>query len=876
MPAPPRLARALVSLLTRGEVREVILGDLDEEFHDRLAAGWSAPAARRRYWRQAIASVTSMGRDRLSPEPSTGPGDGPGSRAARLAGLIVQDVKYGVRLVGRHRAFAAAAVVTLALGIGANTAVFTVAWHTLLRPLPYPDAHRLVTVWEVIERTGALNTVMPANYRDWEREGRSFDAIAAFGSFRDTADFIGDGEPDQWRLRYVTARYFDVFRLRPLIGRPLNEADAARFTVILSEGVWRRHFAADPDIAGREIRLNDRTALIAGVMPARFEEAAGQVEAWVAFALPADVPSQRQTAHYLGVVARLKSDVTVAQAQGEVAAIAARAAERYPRENRGLSATVRSVADDRGATVRSGLTLTALAALAVLAIACANLGSLQFSRTAGRMREFGIRTSLGASRGRIVAQLVTEGLVMAAAGTALGLALGVWLLAVVRALAPASVQRAAAQGPTVEVVLGAVGLALASALAFAIWPAWQAGTRAAASLGQRTDAGDRRSRTVRGTLVTGQIALAVVLLAAAATLGISLRNVLSVDPGFRPDGLLTFDLSLARTRFDTYRKREAFVEAVRAEVSSLPGITGVCAINQIPFDPLGHMTYVPEGRDVTIAAAPRTVTPGCLEVIGVRLVRGRTIGAAEPVRAAVVSEAFARSAWSTVDVSGRRIHVGTKNGALVEVVGVVEDVRQESLERAGIPQVYEVASERAPFWPHRIIARTSGPPDTMFDALRTAVRRVDPTQPVANLRALKDVMGDTIRPRWFDLSLVSVFSAIALVLSAVGLYGLLAQIVAQRTGEIGIRLALGATSRSVVRLVMRTAWIAVAVGGTVGLAGAAAASGMLRRFVFGISPTEPALHLGAAGVLALVALAAAWIPARRAARVDPVRTLRQT
>jgi putative ABC transport system permease protein len=874
MPRPPGLARALVRLLLRRDAREVILGDLDEDFRGQIAAGATRRAARRRYWRLAFGSLVSFGRDRLAVDRAV---EADAARRGAALAPVWQDLRHGVRLLARSPGFAVTSVVTLAIGIGANTAIFAVAWQVILRPMPYPAPDRLVTVWEEVIRSGSRNTVMPANFRDWEREGTSFQAIAAFGSFQQTLDLSGEGDPEQWRTRSVTARYFDVFGMAPLVGRTLQASDAQRWTVVLSEGTWRRRFGADPFIVNRQIRLSDRPTLVVGVMPARFAEQAGDVDAWLAFELPPEKAGQRLAAHYLGVVARLKPGVTVAQADQQVRAIAARAAAEFPRENGDLSATVAPMQGDRGMRMRSALVLLALSAAAVLLIACVNIGTLLASRTAARMRELGIRASLGASRGRLAAQLVTESILLAGIAGVAGVLVSRLLLSAFAAVYPAAVRPVDAIGTDPVILAFAAVLALFGAAAFAAWPAWRAGTRAARWLGRRGDTGDRRAREVRASLVSVQIALAVVLLVSAATLAWSLRNVLGVDPGFVAEGVLTFDVTLRRPRLDTFAKRQRVLDGVLAEVGGLPGVTAVCAINEIPFDgePPAVMWYIPEGREKPVVTVPRTVSPGCLELLRARLTRGRTFTDREVQRVAIVTESFAGQAWPGQDPLGKRVHIGLKEGPLLEVIGVVADTRQHSLTQRSAIVLYELAGEGSAFWPSRVLARTAVPPASIFAGVRAAVRRVDPDQPVANLRTLEALRRATVAGRRLDLSLVSLFTVMALVLSAVGIYGLLAQSVAQRTREIGVRLALGATPASVVALMMRAAWISVAAGAAAGLAGAYYAARILQGFVFGMSPTEPYLIAGVLAGVGGVALGAAWMAARRAARIDPVRTLNQ-
>jgi predicted permease len=375
-------------------------------------------------------------------------------------------------------------------------------------------------------------------------------------------------------------------------------------------------------------------------------------------------------------------------------------------------------------------------------------------------------------------------------------------------------------------------------------------------------------------LVTAQIALAVVLLTGAALLVTSLVQVLRVDPGFDAARVVAFDVSLPQSRVDTWAKRDDLLTRIVESVRGVPGVTAACAINTAPFDEDANMTYVPDGQSRPVSANPRNVTRGCFDVLGIELRAGRQFAAVEHTRVAIVTESFARAAWPGANPIGQRVHLGVKDGPLIEIVGVVADSRQRSLERQPYPQFYEAASESSAFWPSRVIARTGAAPAAIFGPVRDAVRRVDRDQPVARLRALSDAIGSSTSARRFDLSLVSGFAVIALTLAAVGVYGLLSQIVAQRRQEIGIRLALGATTRSVTALVKTSAWWAVAAGVAAGAGAAALASRVLRQFMFGISTTDPRIYVGVAATLTIVALLAAWLPARRAARIDPLSSMR--
>ena len=866
---PPRLPRWLTGWLAPADLRHSLFDDLDEAFageatsRGRLGAGlW--------YWRQTVAGLPSLLRLRMSRATTAFTHRPRGT----LMEALLTDVRYASRLLIKAPGFTLAAVLTLALGIGANTAIFTVAWRLILQPLPYPSPERLVQVWELPEN-GRPNTVAPGNFLDWQTQSRSFEALAAFTAFRGATDLTGGGEPEQLEIRYVTADYFRVFGITPLVGRGLDTRDVEDDirTVVISEPLWRRRFGADARVLGRSVRLNDLPYQIVGVMPADFQTAAGRVDLWAGMTIrPA--PDGHRRAHYLGAVGRLNPTVTLQQADEDVKRIAAGAARLFPESNAKLSATVRSLQEQRAPTLRAGLIVLAGAAGLVLLIACANLASLQFVRAVARGRELGVRVALGASRPRLIRQLLTESLLLSALGTAVGIVVGSWLLRAVARVGPPVVSRAIDQGPDLTVAGVGVGLAIASALLSATLPAWRATGTASGQLRQRSATGDRGTSRIRTMLVTAEIGLAIVLVICASLLVVSLTRVLRVDPGFDPDGVIAFDVSLPQTRYPEFGARDQFFLSLFQHLRAVPGVGAVCAINEVPFDATATMWYIPEGATKPVTALPRTITPDCLDVLRMTVVSGRPFSRDEPARVVIVTANFARAAWPGLNPIGRRVHLGVPEGPLLEIVGVVGDSLQGAPDAGRALQVFEVMSAASAFPPSRVLVRTTLPPESAAAAIRTTARRVDPLQPVARLRRLDDIVGGSTASRRFDLVLLSSFAIMALVLAAIGIYGLLGQIVAQRSNEIGIRLALGATGGSVVRLVMRNAWVAVAAGAMMGLGGAWLASQLLQDFMFGVSPTEPRLYIGAAGALAAIALVAAWLPARRAARVDPTSALR--
>jgi putative ABC transport system permease protein len=869
---PPRWATRVAGLRLPADRREFVLGDLAEEFNERVSTR-GRPDANRWYWRQAWR--TAFGRHphllRSNPPPDA-------SRRLLSMPPLTHDLRFALRSLRRQPGFAVAAVLTLALGIGANAAVFRVAWQVVLKPLPYPAADRLVRVWEAYRRGGRelTNTVAPGNFVDWQRDTHVFEKFAAYNALRSTVDLTGVGDPTQLDVRTVTADYFAVFGVAPLVGRTLGAADARTdvSTAVLSEGVWRQRFGSDSQVVGRTIQLSGDPYTVVGVMPAAFGGAAGPaVDAWLGMGLsPAEAANHG--GHYFGIVARLEPGVTVDQAIADVKAAARRDSLLFPDSNKDTSATVVTLDAERGGTLRSAFALLAGAAGFVLLIACANLASLQMARGLSRAREFGIRAALGASRSRLMIQLLVESVVIATLGAVAGIALSSWSLGVLGHVAPQSLRAGAAAGIDFATLACAVGLALVSVVLFAIAPAWRAASGGGRWTSQRAVTSDRRTAAARTVLVVGQLALAVMLLVSATLLVTSLTRVMGVDPGFDPSGVLTFDLSLPGTRYPTFDARRHVFDKVFRELTAIPGVTAVCGINAVPFDQTFNMTYVPEGQTAPVGAYPRTVTPGCFDTLRLRLVAGRLFTDHESMRVGIVTDQFAHLAWGDASPIGRRVHLGVTNGELIEIVGVVNDSLQTSLEARAYPQFYETASTQDTFPPVSVLVRTALPPASLFSAVRAAVRRIDVDQTVARLRSLDVIVGTSVAERQFDLGLFAGFAIIALLLSAVGIYGLFAQVVAQRRPEIGIRIALGARPAAVVRLILRRAWIAAGLGLTIGIVGAYAASDVLRRFTFQLSPTDPRIYAIAAAALGTVAIVAAWIPSRRAARVDPVGVLK--
>jgi predicted permease len=873
--APPRWAERLVALRVPDDRREFVIGDLHEEFQLRAGADGLTSASRwyrRHAWRIAFSRHPRVLLPLGSPQLPGG---------SMSIGALLGDVRLALRGLRRQPAFTLTAILTLALGIGANTAVFRVAWHVVLKPLPYPNADRIVRVWEAYDRGGheLTNVVAPGNFVDWQRGTHVFDGFAAYNGLRWTVDLTGAGDPAQLEARAVTSDYFSVFGMAPLVGRTLgpSDTDASSSTAVLSESLWRQRFGADRSIVGHSIHLGGGAYTIVGVMPAAFGISAGPtIDVWVGRALSPDEATSHG-AHYLAIVARMKPGVTLDRAIADVKQAAAHDSLAFPETNKTTSATVISVDSERGGTMRSAIGLLAGAAGFVLLIACANLASLQLVRGMARTRELGIRAALGASRGRLVGLLLVEACVVSGLGAIAGIAVSSWTMAALAQVTPIALRAGTAAGIDTATIGCAAALAMLSVLLFGIAPAWRTSRSGAQWISQRAATVDRHAAGARTILVIGQLALAVVLVVSATLLITSLARVLRVDPGFTPGGVLGFDVSQPGSRYPTPGARHQLFDRLLGEISAIPGVTAVCGINAIPFDQPFNMTYVPEGQTSPIGAYPRTVTPGCFDTLGVHLVAGRLFTDHETTRVGIVTERWAKLAWGSQSPIGRRIHVGIATGDPVEIVGVVNDSLQSTLEAAqAYPQVYESASTSKVFMPQSVLLRTSVPAASTVDAVRSAVHRVDVDQPVARLRALDEVVGASIAERRFDLGLFGGFAVIALALSAIGIYGLFAYIVAERRSEIGIRMALGARPAMVVQLMLKRAWIAVAIGLAIGIGGSLATSRLMRSFVFEVSPTDPRIYGSVAITLGAIALLAAWMPSRRAARVDPATVLRQS
>ncbi len=802
----------------------------------------------------------------------------------RFVSEAAADALHGLRLFLKRPGFTAAVVVTLALGIGASAAMFTILNAVLLRPLPYPDPDRLVRVWESNPGRGMTQfSVSQPNFLDWREQGTTaFERLAASQSRAQNLGGSGGAEAERIRALAVTRDFFPLLGVRPVLGRDfLPEEDApgrGEAVAVVTRGLWQRRFGGDPALVGRTIVLDEVPHTVIGIVP---EFHWGTFEVFVP--LRPD-PHANRADHRLGVYARLKPGATLEQARAELTGIAARLAGEYPASNEGWTVTLGSFFDWAvPEESRRGLSLLLGAVALVLVIACANVAGLLLARAAGRGREIAIRASIGASRARLVRQLLVESILLACTGGALGLLAAHWGVGLLAAAASDALPRADEITLDARVVLFTAGVSILTGLLFGLAPALHA-TRVDVqrTLKEGTAGGGGGRQRARSALVVGEVALSLVLLFAVGLLLRSLAVLVEVPAGFDTRNLLTASLTLPDTRYPSMKEFTAFRERLLGRLGGVPGVVSASVASGLPMDGNGTMMEVyPEGGAVrddgpAPSAQWRLVSPGYFHTLGIPLLRGRDLDDRDltpegNLAGAVVSEAFVKQCWPGQDPIGRQFHPWGAKNPPITIVGLAGDVRLFSPDQDPGPAVYLLFGR----WnPMQIAVRTQGDPMALAGLLRGEVRGIDAGVPVAQVRTMEDLFDSTTAPRRFTMTLLAAFAAAALVLSAIGLFGLLAFLVTQRTHDIGVRLALGARRRDILGLVVGRAMLLTWIGIGAGLAGALAITGWIRSLLFGVGPRDPLTLAATAAVIAVTALLACWIPARRAARIDPIEALR--
>lgn len=791
-----------------------------------------------------------------------------------------QDLRHAARLLRRSPGFTVAAVVTLALGMGANTAMFSVVHAVMLRPLPYTEPERLVRI-----RGGSS---LP-DVQDWVAQARSFDGFGAYRSH--FLDLTGGAAAERVDGALVTGDLFRILGARAERGRLLEAHDdrpGGPKRIALSHGFWQRRLGGDPGVVGRTVRFSTGEYEVVGVMPAGFRLPEVEAEAWAPLVPESPEEAAARGAHSLMAVGRLRPGTSLPAAQEDMDAIAARLSAAYPEENKDRRFVLNPLHQFLVRDVRGALVLLLGAVAFVLLIAATNVANLLLARAAARQKEIAIRASLGASRARLVRQLLAESVLLAALGGAVGLLVAKWLTDLVVRASPPGVPGIDLVRLDPRVLAFTAAVSLVTGLVFGLVPALH-GSRVSLvpSLkeGGRATGAPARPR-LRSALVVSQVALALVLLVGAGLLLRSLQRLQSVDPGFDPARLVTFNLTPPMSRYGDIPKRTRLFEDVLTRVAALPGVTAVGATSELPFG-MGSVfhNFVIDGRPpLDPGSEPeiysRSVSPSYLRTLGLPVLRGRALSEddrAESPRVAVINEAAARRHFAGEDPIGRRIAWARAPERLwITVVGLVGDVRAQELAEDEVPALYTPMAQELREWKTwmNVAVRTAEAPESLAAAVRREVAGVDADIPVTRVRAMDDLITASVAPRRFNLLLLGGLAALALVLAAVGLHGVISYTVAQRTQEMGVRVALGAAPRDVVRLVLGQG-LALTLGGVA--MGAAAALGLTRfvsNMLFGVRATDPATFMGVALLLVAVAALACYRPARQAARVDPLVALR--
>jgi len=806
---------------------------------------------------------------------------------------ILQDVRYAGRTLRKSPGFALVAVTMLALGIGANTAIFSLVSAVLLRPLPFPDSDRLVVVWDdVSSRGGPAHTEpTPADYAAWKEQSRSFTGMAAMTTA--TYNLTGAGEPRKLDAIRTTANLFAVLGMQPIVGRTLTPADDqadANAVVVLDDRVWHSVFSADPGVVGRTILLNGLPHVVVGVVPSDFQFPAKRAALWV----PARFTQQElgvRVSYVMDVVARLRPGVDLHAAQAEMTTIARRLGREFP-SNKGVDARVVPLHEQLAGDAKPAMVMLFGAVVLVLLIACVNVANLLLARAAGRQRELALRKALGAANGRVVRQLLTESAVLAAAGAVIGIALSTVTFRYLARLVPGGLPSGTEPALNVSVLLFSAAVTSLVVLVFGAGPAIVASRvslDAVLKSGGTRATGGPRAQRVRHALVVAEISLTIVLLIAAGLLLRSYANVLAVPPGFEPSHLLIAETVLSPSKYATITARSAFYGRVLDRVRALPSVTGAGYANYPPmmfsggrslFSIEGQPPPLPE--DTTrYLAIDRSISAGYLQALGVPLARGRHLDERDrdgaPL-AVVVNEKYAATHWPSQDPIGRRIRLGITGTPWLTVVGVVGNVHETRLAAPVEPEVYFAADQMtfnlAFFWPQNLVIRTTGDPFVLAAAVRQAVSDVDPDEPVSNMRTMEQLFAADVLDRNTQMTLVMVFAALALVMASVGLYGVLSYTVTRRLPEIGVRMALGAQRTTVVMEIVRGALLLAASGIVLGAVGAFAATRLLTSSLFSVSRGDPATFAVTGTLVLVTSLVASAVPAFRGAGVDPSVTLR--
>ena len=800
---------------------------------------------------------------------------------------LMADIKYGLRMLARNPGFAGLAIATLALGAGLTAAIFSVAWDTLERPLPFRDEPRVVTLWEYAPSKDNLHgSGTPANFLDWRSRSHSFSHMGALAPF--SAIVATDGETARVDGRRVTGDVFAALGVEPLLGRTIEPGDqrSGNGVVVLSHRVWQQQFGSDPAIVGKSVTINEARRQVIGVLRSDFLLPNGNDAVFVPWVFN-NFELRARKSHYVNVVARMKSDVSLEQAQADMRVVADGLAKEYPDANLGESVLVEPIRLSLIGDIKPALLMLTGAVSLVLLIACVNVANLLLAKATARRQEFAVRTALGAGRLRLLKQLLAESAILAVLAGGLGFVIAYWAVAALREVLPATLTRSGPIALNPAVAAAGAAISALTGLLFGLTPALQFWTEnVMRSMRESRPAASRSAAVIRRVLVTAQIVLALVLLVGAGLLMRSFVRLMSVDPGFRPERLLTMRLELPRSRYQGPEQWKPFYDRALDELHAVPGVTSAAGISWLPLASDGGSNAVfVEGRDLPGPneekyAIYRLVTPGYFKTIGIPILEGRDFTSEDRtggLRVGAINQTLASRLWPGEHVLGKRLTFARepKPEDWIHIVAIVGDTHHASLAEPVDIELYSPYTQD-PYWfpPSDLVLRTAGEPTAIASIVRQRMRAIDPLVPISDVQSMESVIGKAVAEPRFHFLLMTALSISALVLAAVGIYGLLAFSVALRSREIGVRTALGATSLDIVRMVLGEG-LRLTFGGIVlGLVAAFIATRSLRTLLFQIEPSDPLTFASIAGLLFLVSVVACYVPARRAARVDPVRVLR--
>jgi putative ABC transport system permease protein len=885
---PGRIASFFRNILRKRTVEQALDDELHSAVelltHEKIQEGLSNPEARR----QAIIELGGV--EQVKEEVRA-------VRSGMFLETFAQELRFGLRTLRKSPGFAAVAILTLALGIGANTAIYSVIDAALLRPLPYADADRIVVLYQFDENK-QQDTPAPADYLDFKRQSHSFENLAAYRGVPVNLSASGDGassQPERVEGATVTSNFFSALRVQALFGRSISpdlDRPGGSPVAVLSYGLWQRRFGSDRAILGRHLEIDGEPRTVVGVMPPGFAFPTG-TELWMSSRFevpphplnPLKDPATSRGNHYFATFGRLKPGVTLAQASAEVDTIGKRLRQEYPNDEEASGGTVVPLRQDLVGETRPALLILLGAVALVLLIACVNVANIILARGASRQKEMALRIALGAGPMHLLRQLLVESMLLATAGGSLGILFAYWGVLPLRTLVPADMIGGATIALDGRVLAFTLCASLASGLFFGLVPGmrllWSA-LNPTLQEGGRDASGGARAKRMRSALVVAEIAMAAVLLIAAGLLLRSFGRLLQVPEGFNPDHVLSLQISLAQARYPQKIDRSNFVKNTLQRVDAVPGVASASAISRLPLNPGTSARSVDvEGRTAPPAGDTSpdylVITPTYFQTMGVGLVNGRTFTDRDDANSqavAVISQATAYHFWPGQDPVGKHFRgpCGTDT-TWCEVVGVVADIKQHHLEQASTMAVY-VPYTQDPWAFFALVVRTKLEPANAGKAVESAIRSVDSDQPVYNVRTMREVEAASLSPQRLQISLIGVFAALALVLACMGIYGVMSYSVVQRTNEIGVRVALGAQTGDVLGLVLSDGLQLALLGVGIGLIGSFFAARLLSRMLFGVAPGDPATFGLAAAILVAVALLACYIPARRATRVDPIVALR--